>query len=816
MGRVTHIIHGTTITTNAVLTGRGAKTAFVTTAGFRDLLQMRRGIKTGNQYQYDLPQPAPLIERRRVHEVQGRIDFRGEQVAALDEEAVRRVATAISDDGIEAVGVSLLWSFANPAHEQRTAELLREALPGVYVSLSSEVIPQLRVYERSSTTALNAYVGPVLSRYLDELGGRLSEAGFAGTLLIMQSNGGAMSPEFSARFAVNTLLSGPAGGPEAGLSYGALHGIEDLITVDMGGTSFDVALVRAVPPSPPPRVRSPDTASRCPHSRFTRSAPAADRSRGSTRVACSRSDRKARGPIRDRRATDAAAPARPSPTPTCSSGISIRRCSPGATFRSTPSQRPRRCSARSGGPLGLSVEAAAQGVYTLINTTMANAVRYISVERGKDPREYALVVAGGAGPLHAGAIAAELEIPVVLVPWESSVFCAAGMIISDIKHDYVRTLTGSLEDAAAVVEEANTVLAELANEARETLRAEGVTEGEIVLAASADLHYVGQFHEVEVEGGAEALDATLLEDGFHRRHRALYGHAVPGAPLELINVRIRSVGETRKPTYQSHADAGPDPSAARKGDRTAFFDGEACETPVYDGLALRHGNLLAGPALVEQPTTTIVVRRGFVLECDEYGNYVLHRAELTLEEAFRSLGEKQSNEPIGASTMSTTTPAPLTSSAVDPILVSVVRNRLDVATKEMGQVMLRTTRSPIFSEARDFVTAIYDRRGRIIAQTSYIPVLVNATPWAIEQFAAAFADEMTEGDIYILNDPHKGNNHPPDITIAKPIIVDGKLRLLDRLQGPPRRRRRQGRGWLQPAGGERLQRGNAVRPDQAL
>jgi N-methylhydantoinase A len=277
---------------------------------------------------------------------------------------------------------------------------------------------------------------------------------------------------------------------------------------------------------------------------------------------------------------------------------------------------------------------------------MANAVRYISVERGKDPREFALVVAGGAGPLHAGPIAAELDIPLVLVPRESSVFCAAGMIISDIKHDYVRTITRSLD--AAAVEEANVVLAEMAREARHVLRAEGVDDGDIAMSAGADLHYVGQFHEVEVVASGTALDAAALADGFHLRHRELYGHAVPGAPLELINVRIRSVGKTSKPSFQSHPDAGPDASGARKGERVAYFDGEPHQASVYDGLALRHGNRLAGPALVEQPTTTIVVPSGYVLECDEYDNYVLHSAELTLSEARSRLHARAISEPIGA------------------------------------------------------------------------------------------------------------------------------------------------------------------------
>jgi N-methylhydantoinase A len=631
LGQVSHLVHGTTITTNAVLTGRGATTAFLATQGFRDLLQMRRGVKAGNQYDYAHPQPEPLIERRLVREVPERTSFRGEELARLDEAAVRRVARELRAEGVEAVGIALLWSFVDPRHEERVAALLREELPEAYVSRSSEVIPQMRVYERASTTALNAYVGPVLSRYLDELAGRLAHAGFAGTLLIMQSNGGVMTPELSARFAVNTLLSGPAGGPEAGLAYGALHGIRDLITIDMGGTSFDVALVeggRAVTTTEGEvaghRVALPTLDI---HTIGAGGGSIAHLDEGGLLGVGPQSAGAEPGPAcYGRGGTE--------PTVTDADlllGYLDPELFAGGELPLDAEAARRALAARVAEPLGLSVEQAAQGVYTLVNAAMANAVRFISVERGKDPREFALVVAGGAGPLHAGPIAAELGIPLVVIPRESSVFCAAGMVISDLKHDYVRTLTRALD--ASAIEEANALLAAMASDARAVLAAEGVEPGEIEVHASADLHYVGQFHEVEVDARGAALELAALQEDFHARHRELFGHAVPGAPLELINVRVRSVGRTREPAFATQPFAGEDPGAARKGERTARFDGEALATPVFDGLALAHGHRVEGPALVEQPTTTIVVPPGFVLTCDAYGTYVLHPAALRLEEA---------------------------------------------------------------------------------------------------------------------------------------------------------------------------------------
>ena len=640
------MIHGTTITTNAVLTGGGARTALLTTEGFRDILQMRRGVKEGDQYDYRIPQPRPLIERRQVHEVPERIDFRGQELTPLDEHALREIAAALREDDVEAVAVSLLWSFVNPAHEQRAAEILREALPEAYVSLSSEVIPQLRVYERSSTTALNAYVGPVLSRYLDELGQRLADGGFAGTLLIMQSNGGVMTPEFSSRFAVNTLLSGPAGGPEAGVSYGALHGIEDLMTVDMGGTSFDVALVeggQAVTTTEGQvgghRVALPTLDI---HTIGAGGGSIARVDEGGLLTVGPQSAGSDPGP-----ASYGRGGSRPTVT---DADLLLGYLDPqmfaGGDIPLDVERARTTMADQVGEPLGLSVQQAAQGVYTLVNTTMANAVRFISVERGKDPREFALVVAGGAGPLHAGPIAAELGIPLVLVPRESSVFCAAGMVISDLKHDYVRTFARALD--AEAVDEANGMLAQMADEARETLRGQGVGEERIAVRVSADLHYVGQFHEVEVEADGASLALDALQGAFHRRHHALYGHSVPGAPLELINVRVRAEGRTSKPSYAPRAQESEDPSAARKGERPAIFDGVEHRTPVFDGLALRHGNRLEGPALVEQPTTTIVLPPGFVLECDRYDNYLLHPAALSLDEALARMRATTTDEPSGA------------------------------------------------------------------------------------------------------------------------------------------------------------------------
>jgi N-methylhydantoinase A len=603
--QVDTIVHGTTITTNAVLTGEGATTGFVTTKGFRDVLNMRRGLKA-RQFDKYAP-PLGLVPRHRIQVVEERITLDGEVMTPLREDDVRAAARALREQRVDAVAVSCLWSFRNPVHEERIGAILQEELPDAYVSLSTEVLPQIRVYERHSTTALNAYVGPVLKRYLVRLEEELSRRGFTGTLLIMQSNGGVMSPALAQRFASNTLLSGPAGGPIAGMYYGG----ENAITVDMGGTSFDAALVSGGVPT-----------------------VTTEGEIGGHRIA---------SPILDIHTVGAGggsiawidsggllavgpASAGADPGPACyghggerptvtDADLLLGYLDPGFFHGGELEldvEAARRAVGTLASALGLSELQVASGIYELVNANMAAALGVVSVERGHDPREFMLVVAGGAGPIHAAAIARELEIPRILVPRESSVFCAAGMLISDLKHDYVRTY--AREPDAAEMER---VYGELEAEALATLASEGVPRDRVELLRSVDLRYVGQFNEVEV---------PRAED-FHERHEALYGYSMPGAPTELINLRLSARGITDKPKLEGSDPGGADSSSALKGHRDAYFDGAFERVPVYDGLQLVNGNVVAGPAIIEQPTTTIVLPPDFTARCDAYDNYLVEPKE---------------------------------------------------------------------------------------------------------------------------------------------------------------------------------------------
>ncbi|MFF9456983.1 hydantoinase/oxoprolinase family protein [Streptomyces flaveolus] len=627
LGGVSTIVHGTTIATNAVLTRQGAKTGFVTTHGFRDLLNMRRGIRERQNDSKYAP-PVPLVPRDLIATVRERIDVSGHEIVGLHEEDVRAAARHFREQRVEAVAVSYLWSFLDPAHEQRTAEILREELPGVFVTISSDVVPQIRAYERHSTTVLNAFVGPKLQNYLANIEQQLTDRGFGGTLLIVQSNGGVMSPEIASDSAVNALMSGPAAAPGAALQYARRHGSEDVIAVDMGGTSFDVALVRG-----------------------GESLLTSDSEIGGYRVALPMLDIHTVGAgggslvwvdsggilrVGPQSATANPGPAcygRGGENPTTTDAdllmgyLNPDMFGDGAFTLDVEAARTA-VEEKVAKPLGLSVAEAVEGIYRVVNATMAEAVSAVSVKRGVDPREFTMVVAGGAGPIHAVPIAQELGINRIIVPRESSVFCAVGTLLTDLKHLYARTFVSDM--ASLDLDRVGELYREMRDEAVETLRSENVEDDAIDLVFSADVRYIGQFTEIEVpvtfdgELTRESLKQLVID--FEQKHEALNGYAMPGQATELINVRLTALGRTAKPALADHASAGTDPSAARKGAREAVFSGSPVQTDVYDGLALRRDNRILGPAIIEQPTTTVVLVEGYAMTVDSQGNYVIEPA----------------------------------------------------------------------------------------------------------------------------------------------------------------------------------------------
>jgi N-methylhydantoinase A len=623
LARATRIVHGTTITTNAVLTGKGAKTGFITTKGFRDILLMRRGLR---EHQFDSKQnpPVPLVPRTLTFTVAERVSCEGEERIPLDREMARQAVVSLRKAGVESIAVSFLFSFLNPEHEREVAQMITEEFPEAYVSLSTQVLPQLRAYERHSTTVLNAYVGPILARYLERLTSRLEAAGFQGRLLIMQSNGGVMAPETAARFACRTLLSGPAGGPVAAIFYGHRAARKDLIAMDMGGTSFDVSFIKGGGVSFTTAGEIAGHAMTFPVLDI-RTVGAGGGSiawvdDGGVLHVGPDSAGADPGPICYGRGGD-------SPTVTDADlilGYLGVEDFLGGEFPLEIDAAAKSIEERIARPLGVDAVTAAEGIHKIVNNTMADAIRLVSIAQGHDPRQCTLVVAGGAGAVHAAAIARELGIRSLLVPREASVFCAAGMLLSDLRHDYVRTFSGEL--SAISKNKIRGLYEEMTAEALQTLSDEGMHKEDAFLSYAVDLKYVGQFHEVTVPFASFVDGFAELQESFDARHRQLYGYNLPGQPVEALHWRLTAVGRTGRPPDIGKSRSKSKLPAIKKKSRDVVFAGHKSTIAVYEGGELNAQAAIRGPAIIEEPTTTIVIPPGCDLEVNEFGDYGLSLA----------------------------------------------------------------------------------------------------------------------------------------------------------------------------------------------
>jgi N-methylhydantoinase A len=620
------IVHGTTVTTNAVLTGRTARTGLLATRGFRDALEMRRGVRE-EMYDNRYHPPPPIVPRRLRLPVTERVDANGDVVRPLLATDVIDAIDRFRAEEVQAVAICFLHAHANDINEAAAARLVRARMPEAYVSASSEVLPQVRFYERTSTTVFNAAVGPILERYLRNLTQKLSEAEYRGTLLIMQSNGGVAAPETLARLAAMTLLSGPAAAPAAGLACMAAARQKSFITVDMGGTSFDAALVRDGEPA----VTTAGTVNR-----YALALPSMEINTigaGGGSIAWIDDGGLLRmGPQSAGADPGPACYGRGGAEPTCTDanlvlGYLSAEYFAGGRIRLDAKAAERAIRERIARPLGMDVVEAAHGMVHVINVNMASAIREISVEKGYDPREFPLLCGGGAGPAHGAAIAAELGIRRIVVPRDSAIFCAAGMLRTDLKHDYVRSFARRLPEGREKDPRIDTLLEEMRREARQTLEREGIATGRQRLHYGLDLRYPGQYHEVNVsvpEKTLKASDWNGVRELFHARHDRLYGYALreEGTPVELLNLRLTAIGVTAKPALERQPRAKPAAAHALKGRRAAYLPerGKFGSVPVYDGERLRHGNRIAGPAIIESVNTSIVVPTGYVAEYDALGN----------------------------------------------------------------------------------------------------------------------------------------------------------------------------------------------------
>ena len=646
--KVTTIVHGTTVTTNAVLTRKGARTGLLTTKGLRDALEMRRGIRE-KQYDNRYTNVEPLVPRYLRYPVEERLDYKGDIITALNDRDVTDAVGLFKKEGVEAVAVCFMNSFADDIHESRAAEIIKQEWgmsdTNPYLTVSSSFLPSIRFYDRVSTTVLNSYVGPILSRYLKSLVHKLEDIGFEGILLIMQSNGGVVSPEIAIDNAAVTLLSGPAAGPVAGIEYASAQGYRDCITIDMGGTSFDAALIKE---------KTPLVTTEGEIDRLRIALPMLGivtiGAGGGSIGWVDEGGLLRMGPQ--------SAGSNPGPAcyglggklPTCTDadlvlGYLDKDFFAGGKIPLSFGNAEKAIKEKIADPLDLDVEKAAAGMYRVINVNMATGVREVSVKRGHDPREFPLIVAGGAGPVHACMIGLELEIPVMIIPKESSIFCAAGMLMSDLKHNFVRTYSTRLADMDR--KKFKRLFLEMEEEANALLQSERIPENAIQHIYSVDLRYVKQYHEVNVGIARKDIEEGNIEriaDRFHPEHNRLYGYSLEeqGTPIELINLRLVSVGKTVKPQFSQEPFDGQDPSKAFKKKRKVYLPLEEtfADVPVYDGHKMRCGNRVEGPAVIEQVNTTTFVTPEYNVVCDRYGSYTLFLKERE-EEIRNKLGMRE-------------------------------------------------------------------------------------------------------------------------------------------------------------------------------
>jgi N-methylhydantoinase A len=622
------VVHGSTVATNAVLERKGARTAFIATAGFRDLLAIGRQDRP-DLFDFESRRPPPLVPEDLSFELAERVAHDGEVLEPLDEEAIAPLVERLQSLGVESVAVCFLFSFVRPEHEQKVGEALREA--GLHVSLSTEVLPEFREYERASTTAMNAYVAPILDRYLARLEERLP----AEKLRVMLSNGGSAGVEVARREAVRSILSGPAAGVVGALHVARQAGTDRVIGFDMGGTSTDVALLDGGIPATsegavdglPVRVPIVDI-----HTVGSGGGSIARVDAGGALRVGPQSASADPGPVCYGRGGH-------EPTVT-DANVVLGRLPPdrflGGTYR-LDEEAAHEALARLGEAAGLGAASggiasrdesemarlAALGVVRVANARMERALRAISVERGHDPRDFALVSFGGAGGLHACDLARTLGIARVLVPPSASVLSAFGMLTADIVKDYVHTIMlrgdTSFEELVAAARE-------LEARGREGIAAEGVPEDRIELRPGLDLRYEGQAFEIAV-----SLAENFLER-FHAEHDRLYGHSDAGAPVEIVNVRLRARGRVEVPELQpmeEPAEESMPPEVERRPVVVGLTPGQpdsdparldVCEAPVFEHASLRPGHRFSGPAVVVSEDTTIWLGPTERATVDEYGN----------------------------------------------------------------------------------------------------------------------------------------------------------------------------------------------------
>jgi N-methylhydantoinase A len=628
------LIHGTTLATNALIERKGAKTCLITTEGFRDSVEMAYENRF-EQYDIGIDRPKPLVPRRLRWPVRERMSVRGEALIPLDEASVRALVPLVEKHGIEAIAVGLLHAYANPAHEERVREILAEAFPGLAISLASEVCPEIREYERQSTTCANAYVQPKMAGYLTALASALEERGFACPFFLMTSGGGLTTLETAIRFPVRLVESGPAGGAILAARIARECGLDQVVAYDMGGTTAKLCLIDGGEPQTTRTFEVARVYRNMRGSGLPVRIPAIEMVEiGAGGGSIARVDAMRRITVGPDSAGAEPGPAcygRGGEEPTVTDAdVVLGRIDPerfaGGSVRMVPAAAGAALTAAVGEPLGLDETGAAYGVAEIVDENMANAARVHAIEWGKDIAARAMIAFGGAAPLHAARLAEKLGLASVIVPTGAGVGSAVGFLRAPIAYEVVRSRHMSL--AAFDADAANALLDAMSAEAR-AIVASGAPEAALTETRLAYMRYVGQGHEITVALPARPLrkdDAAELEAAFERTYRQLYGIAVPRMPVEILSWTLTvATPAPEPPVLPQHAPAHGPPEA--RGHRLVFDTGTGARVraAVYARGELPPGARIEGPALIEEDQTTTVVSPGFDAAIDERGYIVLTR-----------------------------------------------------------------------------------------------------------------------------------------------------------------------------------------------
>ena len=624
-------INGTTVGLNALITHRGGKTGLICTAGHEDSIEIRNGHKEdGFRYDPEYPAATMLVPRYLRKGVRERVISDGSIRTPMIEQDVRAACDLFLKEGVETVAISFVWSVLNTAHERRAAAIVRDMMPKVILTVGSELYPQIREYTRTSTAVVNAYLAPVMRKYVAAVDAYFKSLGARQPVRYFQSNGGLAVGQVMTDRSVYAINSGPASAPQAGLYVCAPFKKNNVITIDMGGTSFDITLTRDGLTNLNKNID---------FLRYRIGVPMIQvETLGAGGGSIGWIDSLGIIQVGPQSAGSEPGPAcygQGGTEPTISdANLVLGYLNPdGLLGGKLPLDldKARKAVKNVADPLGMSIERAAYGMYTIVNNNMVNGIRRVSVERGYDPRDFVLVGAGGATAAHITSLAREMGIGTIILPKLASGLCAFGQIISDVKYNYMATAPLRLDNAAAY-KRIDTLYKVLETQGISHLKTDGFKPGQIDVKRSLDMRYVGQVHECTVDIGTFEINARSIDkvkEAFHARHEELYTYSERHNAVEVVNIESTLYGLIDKPKPPKLA-KGAAPAKALKGHRKAIFaaSGKAIKTPVYDGAMLGAGARISGPAIIEEVTTTIVIEPGWVARLDASNSYVITRAKI--------------------------------------------------------------------------------------------------------------------------------------------------------------------------------------------